>query len=254
MAKQHLVSRVLREHPGMNLCQFAQSDLAQLCAEKIRNLLPLEESLPLVAIYLWGSIVRTDFVRGRSDIDSVAIGEEIGLAELCRRVSLGVTEADAGLKKFKVRPLYLEDLNSECPRSELAQIVHPKILLADFSNWHLVYGHRYSLEDFVIAPGSLDEILELRLAALSRRLRTHNLEPTREPARYIIKELAFICHVLHQKRVGVHCFSFSALTRFSDLTTREVVEIVTYLHDSGWGEEDCERALRVAARFLSRVV
>ena len=224
-----------------------------LCRRTLRSLLSGAEGKPVKAVYLWGSIVRPDFDPERSDIDAILIGEGSALEENCRWLSLAVTEGQPVLRHFKARPLYLEDLNGWPPRSELARLIHPKILLADFENWWWVLGRRLTLEAFGLAPASLDEILALRLEALRRRLSIHHGDSAREPARYVLKELVLICHVLHQLRAGPHPFSYPTLAAQADERTREVVEAVAALREGGWDGEACERALGLAEGFLARI-
>jgi predicted nucleotidyltransferase len=225
-------------------------EIVLLCTRTLGRLLSGEEGKVVEAGYLWGSIVRPDFVPGRSDIDSVLIGDGPGLEEACRWVSRAVVESEPALCLFKARPLYRDDLNGKPPRSELARLIHPKVLLADFENWELVLGRRLAREDFRLAPGSLSEILALRLEALRRRLSIHNVDPEREPARYIFKELGFICHVLHQLRVGPHRFSYPALVIHADERTREAVETISALRELDWEDGACRQALGMAERFL----
>jgi len=205
------------------------------------------------AVYLWGSIVRPDFVPDRSDIDSIVLGEGPDLEELCRWLSQTAAEREPTLRRFKARPLYLEDLSGGPIRSELARLIHPKILIADFENWRFVVGRQCAREEFGLTPGSLDEIFALRLEALQRRLRIHSSDPGREPAKYILKEVGFICHALHQLRLGPHPFSYSALIENADERTREAVEAISVLRESGWEEGACHRALGLAERFLAPI-
>jgi hypothetical protein len=214
-------------------------EIVLLCTRTLGSLLSGEVGKVVEAVYLWGSIVRPDFIPGRSDIDSVLIGDGPGLEETCRWVSRAVVESEPALRLFKARPLYLDDLNGGPSRSELAQLIHPKILLADFENWELVLGRQFAREDFGLALGSLSEILALRLEALGRRLSIHNDNPEREPARYILKELGFICHILHQLRVGPHLFSYP--------------ETLSVLRECDWEEEACRQALGLAEGFFTRM-
>jgi predicted nucleotidyltransferase len=224
-----------------------------LCRGALRSLLTGAEGKLVRAVYLWGSIVRPDFDPQCSDIDAVLISEGPALEETCRRLALAVTESQPALRHFKARPLYREDLDGAPPRSELARLIHPKILLADFASWWLVCGRRLTYKDFGLAPASLDEILALRLEALRRRLRTHQENPAAEPAQYILKEAAFICHALHQLRVGPHPFSYPALLTHAEKRTREVAEAVVALREGGWEDEACRRALGLAKSLLARI-
>lgn len=228
-------------------------EIAVLCSRILRSLLSGARGKLAKAVYLWGSIVRPDFIPGRSDIDSLLLGEEPGIEEICGWLSVTVAESEPALNGFKARPLYLEDLNGGQPRSELAQLIHPKILLADFESWQLVLGRRFAREDFRLAPGSLDEVLALRFAALRRRVRVHRDDPEREPAKYILKEISFIYHVLHQLRVGPHVFSYPALITYADDETRAAAQVLSSLHEGGWEEEACWRALELAEPFLERM-
>jgi len=228
----------------------SRSEVVRLCSEVLRESLAGLKRNSVEAIYLWGSIVRTDFISGQSDIDSIVLGEEPGIDQVSHWLTLAVAGSNLALSRFKARPLYLEDLNGGSPRSELAQRIHPKILLADFTHWQLILGRRFAPENFRLSPGSLDEILALRLAALRRRLSAYREDPKREPARYILKEISFICHVLHQLRVGPHSFSYRSLLAHADGQTRKTVEVLSSLHVDGWEEEACNRALWLAEDIL----
>ena len=120
---------------GSGHFQYRNRELHLLCRKVLRSLLSCTEGDALKSVYLWGSILRQDFDPVRSDVDVILVGESLSLEETCRWLSRTVIESQPALRQFKVRPLYLEDFNGEPPRSELAQLIHPRILLADFENW-----------------------------------------------------------------------------------------------------------------------
>ena len=204
------------------------------------------------AAYLWGSIVRTDFDYSISDIDCVVIYEHSVPEEFTLNLT-GKARRDEELASLKLRGLLLSDLNGSPPQSELAKILDPRLLVTDFPSWIWVYGNRLSQFSFLLKPCSLREVYEIRLRSLECRVRRSFSVPASEAPRYVLKEAAYLSHVIHQLSQGDHALCYSELPARSNPVTAEIVHAVVDLRSRCWPEEDCERAMPLVIRFLERL-
>lgn len=201
------------------------------------------------AAYLWGSIVRADFDDSISDIDCVVIYEHSVPEEFTSSLASEARQHKE-LASLKLRGLLLSDLNGSPPQSELAQILDPRLLVTDFPSWIRVYGNRLS---FLLKPCSLREVYEIRRKVLECRVRRSLSVPPAEKPLYVLKEAAYLSHVIHQLSQGEHPFCYWELPARSNELTAEIVRAVVGLRSRCWPEEDCARAMPLVIRFLERL-
>ena len=205
------------------------------------------------AIFLWGSILRLDFDADSSDIDCVAIGgpnaEDANLLELRDNARAKHHE----LAHLNLRRLYLCDLNGEEPNSELARLIDPRLLLADFPTWLWVWGRHLSLSNFRLRPCTLQEAYSIRLLALRRRLQRCLDVRRTEPPRYVLKEAGYLIHVIHQLSRDIHPFSYTELEKRSDEMTKNLSRAIVSARAHGWPEDECEGAVPLILNLLDQI-
>ena len=174
------------------------------------------------ALYLWGSVLSTEFDEEQSDIDVLLLSADLNreavaaMGEAARAVHplfsrLDVTIAPSSSQvSFRVKPL---------------DRIDPVVVFSQIPNLPHVWGD-LTLADVVSCVPSSAEVLCLRLRSLRRRLRLHDRNALDEPLCFIVKEMGFICHLLHEASVGSHSFSYEALRRHASAGTRRAVELL----------------------------
>lgn len=204
------------------------------------------------AVYLWGSLVRSEFDLATSDVDCLAIcGPSAGEA-VVTQLRDGARQKHEELEQLNMRCLYLSDLNGSQPKSELAQVLDPRLLLTDFASWLWISGEKLSISRFALRPCTLEEAYGIRLQALRHRMQKCLSVPRTEAPMYVLKEAAFLSHVIHQISHGEHAFTYTDLERRSNSLTAPLARAISALRSRGWPEIDCEQAMPLVARLLSQ--
>lgn len=178
------------------------------------------------ALYLWGSVLSSDFHQERSDVDVLVLSVEEDRAA----VAAMIDDARA------VHPLFRRldvTIVPTSPRGRFREKpfdrIDPLVVFSQLSALQLVWGDQQLAGAVAVAPSSA-EVLRLRLRSLRQRLRLHDDDAADEPLCFIVKELGFICHLLHEAAIGVHPFSYSALQTHASDDTRAVVDLVLDYH------------------------
>jgi hypothetical protein len=204
-------------------------------------------------MYLWGSILRLDFDPDSSDIDCVAIGGLNAQVSDLLQLRDSAREKHQELAQLNIRLLNACDLDGAGPHSELAQLIDPRLLLADFSSWLWVWGCHSSLSDFTLRPCDLHQAYSIRLRALRGRLqRCLNVHRT-EPPRYVLKEAGYLIHLIHQLSRDIHPFSYTELEKRSDEMTKNLSRAIVSARAHCWPEGECERAVPLVLDFLDQI-
>jgi hypothetical protein len=205
------------------------------------------------AVYLWGSVLRSDFHPALSDLDCVAIGgSRIEESELDKLRDQARTKHKQ-LEQLSIRCLYLCDFNDPEPQSELARLIDPRLLLADFPSWILVWGRPLSPSSFALRPCSLDEAYSIRLRTLRLRVQRCLAVPQTEAPLYSLKEAAYLIHLIHQLSQGPHLFSYSRLERHSTSVTVRLSRAIPRLRRKGWPELDCAQSIPLVLEMLDQI-
>jgi hypothetical protein len=205
------------------------------------------------AIYLWGSILRLDFDPDSSDIDCVAIGELTAQDPDVLNLQDNARAKYKELAQLNIRLLYLCDLNGAGPHSELAQLIDPRLLLADFSSWTWVWGRHLTLSDFTLRACNLHEAYSVRLGALKGRLQRCLAVPRTESPRYVLKEAGYLIHLIHQLSNDIYPFSYNELVKRSDEMTKKLSRVIVSARSRGWPEMECERAVLLVLDLLDQI-
>ena len=104
------------------------------------------------SIYLWGSITNKDFNPDKSDIDSIAIcSNKLKLSEEAKIIN-EIKKLSPKIKDFKLRFVYLDELNGKRRKGNLTKYITSEQLLYEMGYWVYVCGIKYSNKDFNLKP------------------------------------------------------------------------------------------------------
>jgi len=205
------------------------------------------------AIYLWGSIVRPDFDPSISDVDCVAMCGPVPPVRLIMILRDEARSEHKELARLNVRHLLMADFNGCPPQSDLAKILDPRLLLADFPSWIWVCGERLSLSNFALRPCSPSETYRLQLEALRMRMHRCLSVPRTEAPRHVLKAAGYLIHTIHKVRDGEHPFSYEDLESRSDPVTAQLAQIVVTLRSRDWPDDECEQAISLIVDLLNQI-
>ena len=216
--------------------------------ESLKKLFSEYKGKGVISIYIWGSLLTDDFDLDKSDIDSVAIVEndfdpEIG-KEMREILSI---EKKSGLKLFKINYLFLDELGGNKPRSMLAKVIHPNLILQDFNNWRYVCGKKFSRSDFPRKEWSYEMAINHMINKFDKFQLPRVKSGDYSDIMYICKNLFKVCHSVNQINHGKHIFSYDNLLKYSVKEDKELIELLLKIRNKNWSE-------RVFKKELSKII
>lgn len=147
----------------------------------LENLYRRRKNDGILAMYIWGSITRSDFDPATSDIDVICIvNDEFDKANN-EKLREELT-ADAPGREWGFQIIYLDELNGGPIRSRLAQAMSPQSILPTFPSWVHVCGNQYDRTDFKVKDATIPERMKLNISEIRARL--SNI-PTNSPERKV---------------------------------------------------------------------
>jgi predicted nucleotidyltransferase len=202
------------------------------------------------AIYLWGSVVSHDFRDEDSDVDVLVIGTAAPLPGAIEELRRTAANRHRLLERLDITVISLTDAADGRRGSPLDRIA-PEVLFLQAAAWQHVWGRT----DLVprTRPATLARQLQLRARSLEQRLRMHRANAQDEPAKFILKELGFIAHLLHQLEFGAHPFSYDALRSRATAVTRPAVEALLDARANGWRTPDDAQVERLATELAGAI-
>lgn len=209
-------------HDGFVVAMSSVAERLSFCHRVLSSVASAHLCVETSALYLWGSVLSPEFDEDRSDVDLLVLATEIdpaaaatmrdsacALHSFFRRLDVTIAPASPQLRLL------------EKPFDRL----DPVIVFSQLPTLQYLWGNQ-RLADAVAAAPSSAELLSLRLRSLRRRLRLHDHDAVDEPLWFVVKEMGFICHLVHEVIVGAHPFSYSGLLRNVNDDTRAAVELL----------------------------
>lgn len=162
----------------------------------------------ILTIYIWGSILTDDFNPATSDIDTIAIVDDIFPIELEAEMMSYIRNKYPELKEFFIRLLYISELNGGEIKAPLPTVIYPPLLLLEMPRWLYVIGKKFTNHDFKIQPPTFAEAINIRLSRIKKEgwHIVSNIE--KEKHMYFIKGVARLID-LCQKDRGAEDLPFS---------------------------------------------
>lgn len=199
----------------------------------------------LQSIYLWGSIITSDFNPETSDIDAVGILSDDADFKEFNKMREWLPKLEPRLKRLQINFFYLSELQGTAPsRSNLARLQDAEQAVFDFPYWIHVCGKRYQVEDFpsVSPRKALKHQIKL---AVARKKWAENPNDYYGPIslQYFCKALVWFCYNINKLSASPGTFSWKELKTQSTEDDIELVNKLIELKSSGWNENKIKTEL-----------
>ncbi len=186
----------------------------------------------LVAIYLHGSILTTDFNDSKSDVDPIAITKANHHIGIDKKINDGLEVRYPHINHFTVRFLYQSELNGQEIKGFITRYIAPALLLFDLPNWELVAGTAIHKEEFGLGNVNINDLIKIRLKQIEWKMETLNEEP--DNYIYLLKAIARLCHLIQSP---MEKFSYSNLIKNSTPQTKTMVDLLLKIRAENWNKK-----------------
>jgi predicted nucleotidyltransferase len=146
-----------------------QIQIIENARQALRNLFAAHSNDCILAIYIWGSVTRSDFDPKTSDIDVVCIVDD-GFSKENNEKLREELANNSPEREWGFQIIYLDELNGGAIRSRLAQAMSPQSILPSFTSWIWVCGNHYERSDFSVKDATIPERIQLNIAETRTRL------------------------------------------------------------------------------------
>lgn len=209
----------------------------------------------ILTIYIWGSILTDDFNPATSDIDTIAIVDDIFPIELEAEMMSYIRNKYPKLKEFFIRLLYRSELNGGEVKAPLASVIYPPLLLLEMPRWLYIIGDKFTNRDFKIQPPTFREAINIRLSRIKKEGWdiVKNIEEAKHM--YFVKGVARLMD-LCQKNRGVKDlpFSYSKIFKESEISgdqmEKDIANAISESKKSGWDYKVFSKNIPVFQRFI----
>ncbi|MEN9647642.1 MAG: hypothetical protein RLY57_446 [Candidatus Parcubacteria bacterium] len=181
----------------------------------------------LTSIYLWGSVTTNDFDPLTSDIDSIAIVEDIFDEKLESEIQLELQNMNPAVKRCGFRVLYISELKEGVhKKSNLASYISPAFFVFDLPNWIHVAGKKYEQNNLTDHVPTVAEVMKFRVSEIVNRKWQDAafIEAGRE--QYYLKCLWRIVHLKQLARGVMGPFSYTSVIQNADGEEKKIVTIL----------------------------
>ncbi len=150
--------------------------------QRLLDLYNLHKSDGILALYIWGSITRSDFDPETSDIDVICIVDDSFDIANNEKFKDELTEK-APQREWGFQIIYLDELNGGPIRSRLANAMSPQSILPSFLSWIYICGQLFERTEFSVKDASLDERMRLNIHEIRTRLGNIPTDPPERKVR-----------------------------------------------------------------------
>lgn len=195
-----------------------KNELLELAKDKISALYTKHKSVGIEAIYIWGSIARSDFDIESSDIDIICIVNDSFPLDLNEKLRDELTES-APEREWGFQIIYLDELNGGQIRSRIAKAMSPQSILPSYPEWTHVCGRKFQRSDFSVQDASAKERMRLNIGEIKTRLSRISSDDEYRKVRDrkgIIKAALFLIHNRQLNRGEDYDLNYNELLDHSD--------------------------------------
>lgn len=189
----------------------------------------------LISLYLYGSILTSDYNEGESDIDSIGFASEEMSLNLEKEIQQKLCEK-LNFDKFGFRLLYKSELDAGIIKGNLASFIHPQLLLLDFPHWKHVTGRDYLRSDFSLIDIDTAGAVKIRLNHLVKIADgSYETKPGNMHILYL-KVLARIIFHLQKERGHNEPFSYSSVFSHANEEEKPAAQAILDCKKNKWNE------------------
>lgn len=202
------------------------------------------------SIYLWGSILSEDFDSNKSDVDSVAIVNNKMPLSYEDKIIKEIKDLQPKIKDFKIRLVYLDELNNNNKKGNLTKYVSPRQLLWNLKYWHLVCGKKYSESDFKLDT-NLNKIKMEKRIAIRNKFEEIKTSKTKD-GQYFGKAVLRLIYYTEQSR-NKFPFSLANLLKHTSPENKEIVKKLIKIRNDGWNLSQLKKEFKDLDKILDKI-
>lgn len=210
----------------------------------------------VLAMYIWGSITRSDFDPATSDIDVVCIvGDEFDKANNEKFREELTVHAPGYEWGFQI--IYLDELNGGPIRSRLAQAMSPQSILPTFPSWVYVCGNQYDRTDFKVNDATIPERMKLNIGEIRTRLNnipTDSSERKMRDRKGIVKACLLLIYNRQLLRGAYFNLDYTALPQNADEEEGSILnDLLMIRQDKLYGDDTYQPFVHKIIDFVGKV-
>ena len=209
-------------------------------------------NLGIVSLYLWGSIMREDYVCGKSDVDVMAIVSDSFSEKSKGKVTRTIRAAAPWLDEFNVSFVHIGELQGGRLRSMITALFPPPVLLFTFGKWEAIAGRTFDRNDFSVSSYTDEQMIGFYKWTPFKTfiLKSALAEGQGE---FAVKQCVYLCHFLHRKASGDHPCEVKTLLRHAIPETKQIIPIILSLKESPDQGASLQTQLPALLRFIESV-
>jgi|GEM_PF-4633833 len=186
------------------------------------------KNIYIKSIYIWGSASTTEYINGKSDIDTIAIVYESAPILEESRLNKEIKEV---IPNLKVRFIYQSELDGNPSKGNLSRFIKPELVIYDFPAWAYICGYKFTKADFMLGKVPIDRILKVAAQQIEERFLP---KPSEKDYVYFAKAVAKYIYFINQKRMPFKPFLYNDLIKDSIGKELEISKIISELKASNW--------------------
>ncbi len=148
---------------------MTKEELINIARNNLGILYDKYKSKGILAIYVWGSVLRSDFDPINSDVDIICIVSSSFPVELNELIRKELTQL-APNHEWGFQIVYLDELNGGPVKSKLAKAMNPRSILPTFDSWLHICGNKFKRDDFKAKDASYKERMTFNIQEINQRL------------------------------------------------------------------------------------
>ena len=232
-----------------------KDELVQFAKLKLTELYKQHKSSGIEAIYIWGSVTRSDFDTQTSDIDVVCIVSDDFPLEMNEKLRDELTKA-APEREWGFQILYLSELNGGLLRSRLANAMSPQSILPSFNTWVFVCGKQSTRSDFSVHNATISERMKLNIEEIRRRLANIPTDDDYKKARDrkgVVKAALLLTYNRQLKRGEEFELDYNELQNHSDKLEQPILKILLQIKRKSLYDDNFSAYISAIENFASAV-
>ena len=202
------------------------------------------------SIYLWGSIISEDFDPNKSDVDSVAIVNNEMPLSYEDKIIKEIKDLQPKIKDFKIRFVYLEELNDNIQRGNLTKYVSPRQLLWNLKYWHLVCGKKQLASDFKVDT-NLNKITKEKRVEIKNKFEEIRTGKAKD-GQYFGKAVLRLIYYTEQSR-NQFPYSQTNLLKHTSPENKEIVKKLIKIKNDKWNLSQLKKEFKDLDKILEKI-
>lgn len=228
----------MNEHKG-EFVSTREKDL-ELAKSALNQTFDSYKDKGLLSIYLWGSILRSDYVPRKSDIDSIGIIDDVCSLDLQDEINGQLKELAPKLFDFRINLIRLSEIRGAVPESRLATVIPPEMLLVEFSTWEHVSGKDYSVSELAKTTPSTKSALCRNIAVIKSQYLPNIQSGDFSKYKSFLKQTMHACHFSNMLEKEYVPFTYDGLLSESTEANNQLAIVLLEARKNEWRQLDSQ--------------